>query len=139
MVELNYGRDHSFRFSITGRVAVAREQALLKRFGLEEKIRVRLEMIPWAMGWSRMVEVALYHIGPDVSEIGSTWVMDFVRTDALRPYSPAEVEFISDGKSYFASCLAGGCRRKAGYSVMPLAGDARSFLSPRFAPAGRCG
>ena len=119
--------DITFSIFNHGQTAVARMQALLKQFEQEEKIRVRLEMIPWAMGWSRMVEVALYHLGPDVSEIGSTWVMDFVRTDALRPYSPAEVAFIGDGKQYFDSCVAGGVSlgEKPVTWAMPLAGDAR--------------
>ncbi|RPH63227.1 MAG: extracellular solute-binding protein [Chloroflexi bacterium] len=125
--------DITFSIFNHGPVASARMQALLKQFEQEEKIRVRLEMIPWTMGWSRMVEVALYHIGPDVSEIGSTWVMDFVRTDALRPYSPTEMNYISDGKRYFESCVAGGVSLGQNPTTwaMPLAGDARVIFYRR--------
>ena len=31
--------------------------ALLQQFEQEQEVRVRLETIPWAMGWARMVEV----------------------------------------------------------------------------------
>jgi hypothetical protein len=77
--------------------ASAQMTTLLKQFEREEKIRVRLEVISWNMGWQKLVEMGLYRIGADISEIGSTWIMDFVRMDALRAYSPAETDEITGG------------------------------------------
>jgi ABC-type glycerol-3-phosphate transport system substrate-binding protein len=111
-----------------GNVATAQMNKLLKEFEQREKIHVRLEMIPWSMGWQRLVEMALYHTGPDISEIGSTWIMDFVRMDALRPYSHAEVDEITGGRRYFEASWSGGVidvgNGKAIWAV-PLGGDAR--------------
>ncbi len=117
-----------------GQEAIKRLQSLLKEFEQEYKIRVRLEMVPWSAGWSRLAEIALYHIGPDVSEIGSTWIMDFVRMDALRPFSAEEIEIISSGKTYFQSCRAGGIAGKDEHSVtwaVPLGADARAVFYRR--------
>jgi multiple sugar transport system substrate-binding protein len=116
-----------------GQPAVARMQSLLKQFEQEEKIRVRLEMIPWAMGWSRLAEMGLYHVGPDISEVGSTWVMDLVRMDALRPYSEAEVQTINGGRSYFDSCWAGGVSSGADRTIwsVPLGADSRAIFYRR--------
>ena len=38
-----------------------------------------------------MVKFALYHHGPDVSEIGSTWVSTLAATGALHPYSVRDI------------------------------------------------
>ena len=54
--------------------------ALLQQFEQQFGVRVHLDVISsWEKGWSRLVEMALYHEGPDVSEIGDTWVGDLVR------------------------------------------------------------
>jgi multiple sugar transport system substrate-binding protein len=104
---------------------------LLKQFESEEKIRVRLDVIPWPSGWQRLMEMGLYRIGADISEIGSTWVMDFVRMNALRPYSDSEVEAITGGRRYFEASWEGG-REKGiqGRSVwaIPMAGDTRAIF-----------
>ncbi len=116
-----------------GQSAVARMQTLLEQFEQEEKIRVRLEMISWAMGWARLAEIGLYHIGPDISEVGSTWVMDLVRMDALRPYSEAEVQAISGGRGYFEACWSGGVSRGADHTIwsVPLGADSRAIFYRR--------
>jgi multiple sugar transport system substrate-binding protein len=125
--------DITFSIFNHGQAAVARMQTLLKQFEQEEKIRVRLEMIPWTTGWTRMVEMALYHTGPDISEIGSTWVMDLVRMDALRPFAESEVQTISAGRTYFDACWAGGISPRRDHTIwsVPLGGDARAIFYRR--------
>jgi multiple sugar transport system substrate-binding protein len=107
--------------------ASARMTELLKQFEREEKIHVRLEVIPWNTGWQRLIEMGLYRTGADISEIGSTWIMDFVRMDALRAYSKAEVDEITGGRRYFDSTWKGGLSAEnKGRTIwaIPLAGDA---------------
>jgi len=105
--------------------------SLLKQFEQEENIRVRLEMIPWSMGWQRLVEVGLYHAGPDVSEIGSTWILDFVRMNALRAFTPEEVKAIAPEKQYFSAAVAGGKGSDGTTWALPLGGDARAIFYRR--------
>lgn len=78
-------------------------QDLLHQFEQEQGIRIRLETIPWVQGWARMVEVALYHSGPDVSEIGNTWAGDLTRMGALRPYKQDEIISITGDEKIFVS------------------------------------
>jgi len=104
---------------------------LLKQFEEEEKIHVRLEVIPWSMGWQKLVEMGLYQTGADISEIGSTWTMDLVRMDALRPYSKDEVDTITNGRRYFDSAWKGGVHSdQRGQTIwgIPLAGDTRAIF-----------
>lgn len=124
----------SFSIFNHGQEAVRNLKTLLKQFEQEEKIRVRIEMIPWIVGWSRLAEVALYHTGPDISEAGSTWVMDFVRLNALRPYTFEEVETITAGRDYFHSCSVGGVAVEKGQEVtwaIPFGGDPRVIFYRR--------
>jgi multiple sugar transport system substrate-binding protein len=102
---------------------------LLREFEQQYGIRVHLEVISsWTVGWSRLVEVALYHNGPDVSEIGDTWVGDLVRMEALRPFKREEVDEITQGARYFDTVWRCSTRDEHGtptvYSI-PLVSDAR--------------
>ncbi len=93
----------TFSFFDRGKDVPNHIQALVDEFEKEEGIHVRLEVIPWSMGWARMVEVALYHAGPDVSEIGNTWAGDLTRMEALRPFKQQEVESITGKEPFFDS------------------------------------
>jgi multiple sugar transport system substrate-binding protein len=124
----------SFSIFNHGQDAIRNLKTLLKQFEQEEKIRVRIEMIPWIAGWSRLAEIALYHVGPDISEAGSTWVMDFVRLNALRPYTPEDVASITQGRDYFQSCSVGGVAVEQGQPVtwaIPFGGDPRVIFYRR--------
>lgn len=114
--------------------ASAQMTRLLKQFEQEENIRVRLEVIHWGMGWQRLVEMGLYHLGADISEIGSTWIMDFVRMEALRPYSTDEIREITGEQRFFEAAWAGGVSGQPDKRViwaMPMAGDARAIFYRR--------
>jgi len=114
--------------------ASAQMTTLLKQFEREEKIHVRLEVIPWSMGWQKLVEMGLYRMGADVSEIGSTWILDFVRMDVLQNYSQSEADEITGGRGYFDSTWKGGVsKERTEHSIwgIPLAGDARAIFYRR--------
>lgn len=77
-------------FSIMGDNA-ANLQPLLDQFEAEQHIHVRLRTLPWDTGWSTLVKAALYNDGPDVSEIGTTWLGDLIGMNAPRAFNAAEV------------------------------------------------
>jgi multiple sugar transport system substrate-binding protein len=64
---------------------------LLEQFEAEQNIHVRLRLLAWDSAWSMFVRAALYNDGPDVSEIGTTWIGDLVGMNGLRPFQAAEV------------------------------------------------
>lgn len=83
-------------------------QPALNAFERKHNIHVELEVLNWHTGWSRLVEIAIYGSGPDLSEVGSTWVMDLVRMNALRAFSPAEMKLIGSENDFMhANWLAG--------------------------------
>jgi len=68
---------------------------LLDQFYHQQNIRVNVHLIGWQNGRSELVRYAIYHTAPDVSEVGTTWTSDLIAMNALRPFSPSEVEIFT--------------------------------------------
>lgn len=66
-------------------------RALLENFERENRVHVKLTILPWDTGWSEMVKYALYGSGPDVSEVGSTWMPSLVGMQTLEPVSDDQI------------------------------------------------
>ena len=65
-------------------------KSILAPFEAEHRVTVNVSVLSWETGWTELVKYALYSHGPDVSEIGSTWVGNLAATNALRPFSARE-------------------------------------------------
>lgn len=63
----------------------------LDAFQRQSHIEVQHEQYDWANAWQQILSVALYQKGPDVSEVGSTWLDNLGDMNALRPFSPSEL------------------------------------------------
>jgi multiple sugar transport system substrate-binding protein len=72
----------------------------LSTFADHSFVRVRHRKMDWATGWNSILRVGLYQKGPDVSEVGSTWLENLDDMRALRPFSAAELHALG-GKSAF--------------------------------------
>ncbi len=66
-------------------------QPILAKFEAQHRVKVKVRVFAWETGWTELVKFALYGHGPDVSEIGSTWVSTLAATNALHPFSLREV------------------------------------------------
>lgn len=82
-------------------------QPLLDQFEAEHHIHVRLRLLSWDAAWSDLVKVALYSDGPDVSEIGSTWLGDLVAMNALRSFDEAEIASLGKASAFLPSAWKG--------------------------------
>jgi len=83
-------------------------QPLLDQFEAENHIHVRVRLLSWDAGWSDLVKVALYSDGPDVSEIGSTWVGDLVAMNSLRPFAEQDVTRLGRPSAFLDSAWQSG-------------------------------
>jgi multiple sugar transport system substrate-binding protein len=83
-----------------GADAIAHLRSLLAEFEQKQRIRVKLTVLPFEGAWNAMVRMALYMDGPDVSAVGTSWVGDFVRMDALHPFTAAEIRTLGDAESF---------------------------------------
>ena len=118
-----------------GQAATENLVKLLKQFELLFGIRVRLEVIQtWMLGWSRLVENALYRNGPDISEAGNTWIGDLARMDALYPFNPDDVIELTKDAHLFENLWRSRTRDESGkpivYSI-PWTGDTRAVFYRR--------
>lgn len=119
-------------------------QPLLDRFAEETGIHVRLRLLAWDSAWGMFVRSALYGDGPDVSELGTTWVGDLIGMNALRPFSAAEIAALGRASAFFAPAWKTGIRPAGAgapvervWAIPWLAGARLVFYRPAlFARAG---
>jgi len=95
MLELSL-MNHGVRF-------VEEVYALLNQFELDTHIEVKLRVLEWRDAWAELVRVALYNDGPHVSEIGNTWLSEFISMNALRPFVGGEVSRLGGAQQFLPS------------------------------------
>jgi multiple sugar transport system substrate-binding protein len=78
-------------------------QSLLEPFQQRHLVKVKLRILEWGTAWAELVKVALYNYGPDVSEIGTTWVGNLVAMNGLRPYERAEISACGGSPAFLPS------------------------------------
>jgi ABC-type glycerol-3-phosphate transport system substrate-binding protein len=78
-------------------------RVLLAQFKQNTRTEVRLRVLDWRDAWAELVRVALYNDGPDVSEIGNTWLSEFVNMTALRPFASAEIVRLGGTQQFLPS------------------------------------
>lgn len=67
---------------------------------VNQLLQVRTQIMDWGRGRSELVKTALYHHGPDVSEVGTTWISDLIAMNALQPFSQAEIDQIGGANAF---------------------------------------
>jgi multiple sugar transport system substrate-binding protein len=83
-------------------------QPLLDQFAAQHHVQVRLRLLSWESAWAELVKVALYSHGPDVSEIGTTWVGNLIAMNALRPFAASEIAACGGSSAYMPSAWQTG-------------------------------
>ncbi len=101
-------------------------QPLLDHFEAETHIHVGVTVLTWDEGWAEAVKMALYGHGPDVSEIGSTWIGNLVAMNALRPFNLPEIYKIGGEKVFLpASWHSGLVQDESTVYAIPWLTDTR--------------
>jgi len=80
-------------FTVQGQNA-KRIRPLLDEFEAQSGIHVNVREMLWDQSWGELIRMALYGDGPDVSEIGSTWLGDIAAMNALHAFSADEIAFL---------------------------------------------
>ncbi len=75
-------------------------RSLLAQFRQNTRTEVRLSVLDWRDAWPELVQAAIHHDGPDVSEIGNTWLSEFVNMTALRAFLPAEIARLGGSQQF---------------------------------------
>lgn len=85
---------------------------MLAQFEGQYRVHVHLHILPWTAARQELVKFGLYANGPDVSEIGTTWVSDLIAMNTLRMFTPLEVDQCRGNDDYLPASLE--CTRMAG-------------------------
>jgi len=64
---------------------------LLDQFEERNRIKVELNILSWADGQEELLKTVLYGTGPNVSEVGTSWVSSFLGMNGLLPFTPREL------------------------------------------------
>ena len=75
-------------------------RGLLAQFEAQERVRVRLWLLDWVTARAELTRMAMYQQGPDVSEVGTTWIPDLVAMNGLRPFTPKELAGIGGREAF---------------------------------------
>lgn len=68
-------------------------------------LSVRHQPLDWNTGWNNVLQISLYQKGPDISEVGSTWLQNIRDMRAVRPFTPAEVRALGGQSAFMESSL----------------------------------
>jgi multiple sugar transport system substrate-binding protein len=78
-------------------------RAILSQFERDTHIEVILRVLEWRDAWAELVRMALYNDGPHVSEIGNTWLSEFISMNSLRPFVGMEVSQLGGAQQFLPS------------------------------------
>jgi multiple sugar transport system substrate-binding protein len=127
-------------FSLMSNVYTAEAlERVFQELSSQTGVKYHSQFLTWSNAWTELVRVALYGHGPDVSEIGTTWVGDLVGMNSLHSFSPAEVESIGGAGLFLKPAWQSGLvgQDKQVWSI-PWLADTRLIYYRRdlFAKAG---
>ena len=71
--------------------------AVLERFAPD----CQVEEMTWDGGWERLSKIAARRFGPDVSQIGTTWLDSLVAAGSVRPFTDEQVEALGGASIFF--------------------------------------
>ncbi|MFL7794491.1 MAG: extracellular solute-binding protein [Anaerolineae bacterium] len=71
--------------------------AVLERFAPD----CQVEEMTWDGGWERLSKIAAHRFGPDVSQIGTTWLDSLVAAGAVRSFTDEQVEELGGASLFF--------------------------------------
>ena len=91
----------------------------IREFEAQSRIKVQQKRMLWSNAWQELLQVALYFKGPDVSEIGTTWLGSLMGMEALRPFSPLEIKSLG-GASAFSSASWDSCHEPGETQVLAI-------------------
>jgi multiple sugar transport system substrate-binding protein len=91
----------------------------IAEFEAHSRLKVKEQRMLWMNAWQELLQVALYFKGPDVSEIGTTWLGSLMGMEALRPYSPLEVKSFG-GETAFSRASWDGCHEPGENQILAI-------------------
>lgn len=74
--------------------------AFFDAFRTRNQINVKRLHMDWSDSWNRLVQFGLSSHGPDVSEVGTSWLGSFHAMEALRPLAAGETALLGGERNF---------------------------------------
>lgn len=100
-------------------------QARLKVFEERHNVSVRLTLLSWETAWADIAAYGRNRQGPDVSEIGNTWLGSLVDMGSIRPFDGSEIESLWAGGRVFLPSIWQACMLGGNLYAIPWFADVR--------------
>jgi multiple sugar transport system substrate-binding protein len=81
---------------------------LLEAFEKQYHIHVNLTGITWSKGWGEIAKFGIYGNGPDVSDIGTTWIGSLAAMQTLRPFTEQQIKSLGGAEAFFDAAWQSG-------------------------------
>lgn len=81
---------------------------MLLAFEEQSGIHVRLRPLRWDKGWMEIAQFGLYGQGPDISEVGLSWIGSLAAMKCLRPFASHEIQSLGGSQRFFPSSWKAG-------------------------------
>ncbi len=113
------------------------EQFELQKFEAQARIHIHHHRMSWDSAWPEILQNALYSQGPDISQVGTTWLGSLAGMGALRPISEVDINQIG-GRDLFLPCAWQSLKvtDSPGVWAVPLFTDTRLLVYRRDLLAG---
>jgi multiple sugar transport system substrate-binding protein len=112
---------------------LARWTSFMPSFESRNAIQILSHELDWDSGWSDLVQTTIHGGSADVSELGTTWLNDFIAMNAIRPFSPVEVQSMGGEDAFFPSVFNIGVTTQGDRAVwaIPWCADLTMFYYRR--------
>ncbi|HEX2911527.1 MAG TPA: sugar ABC transporter substrate-binding protein [Chloroflexia bacterium] len=84
----------------TGQAAKDLQATLADFYKQNPNIKVNVTEVSWGDAFGKIQTALQSGVGPDITQLGTTWVATFGSTGGLRPFSDAEVQAVGGEKAF---------------------------------------
>ncbi len=84
----------------TAEPALAKLRNLLDEFGARFRLQIDCRTLEWSEAWTLYTGYATYGDGPDISEVGTTWIGPLAAMEALRQFTEADLAPIGGAAAF---------------------------------------
>jgi multiple sugar transport system substrate-binding protein len=78
-------------------------QQTLRQFSEKSHVTAKSIHYSWEQIWRELVSVGIYRRGPDLAEVGTSWMESLAAMNALRPFSKKDVDVIGGEAAFIPS------------------------------------
>lgn len=81
-------------------------RSVLGAFEEQNNIKLTCTVYDWANAWGEIMRIMLYKHGPTMSQVGTTWLGSLEATQAIRSFTPLEINQLGGAAAYHPAAWA---------------------------------